>query len=86
MQVAVLGGSGRSATGWCLEVHDLVLAKCAAGRQRDWDFAADAIQHDVVDPQKLLRRLPTLPLPHAQRAHLKRVLTGIIAQGQGGRG
>lgn len=23
----------------CLEVHDLVLAKCAAGRERDWEFA-----------------------------------------------
>lgn len=86
VHVAALAGSGRSATGWCLEVHDLVLAKCAAGRQRDWDFAADAIRHGVVDAQQLLRRLPTLPLPHSQRAHLKRVLTGIIAQAQGGRG
>src|SRR3954447_6483247 len=32
----------------CLEVHDLVLSKCVAGRDRDWDFARDAIAADLV--------------------------------------
>lgn len=38
------------ATGWCMEAHDLVLAKCAAGRGRDWQFAEEAIRHGVVYP------------------------------------
>lgn len=29
-------GSARSSVALCLETHDLVLAKCAAGRDRDW--------------------------------------------------
>ena len=37
-------GSSRGATALCMEIHDLVLAKCAAGRQRDWDFAREAIR------------------------------------------
>jgi len=29
----------------CLEPHDLVLAKCVAGRERDWEFAGEALAH-----------------------------------------
>lgn len=36
-------GSQRRPAALCLEPHDLVLAKCAAGRERDWDFAREAI-------------------------------------------
>jgi len=28
----------RPRRGWCIEVHDLMLAKLAAGRERDWDL------------------------------------------------
>jgi hypothetical protein len=37
----------RTVTGWCMEPHDVVLAKCAAGRERDWDFAREAIIHAI---------------------------------------
>ena len=33
----------------CLEPHDLVLAKCVAGRERDWEFAREALAHHLVD-------------------------------------
>ncbi len=29
-------------TGWCMEVHDLVLSKLGAGREKDIDFAKSA--------------------------------------------
>jgi len=35
-------GAERTIVAWCLEVHDLVLSKCAAGRERDWDYAGGA--------------------------------------------
>ena len=38
---------------WCLEVHDLVLAKLAAGREHDLEFAADALREGLVDPDQL---------------------------------
>jgi hypothetical protein len=64
-------------TGWCLEPHDLVLAKCAAGRERDWEFARAAIVHGVVDPQELVRRAADLPLSEPRRSHLVKLLRGL---------
>lgn len=49
----------RGATCWCLEAHDLVLAKCVAGREKDRAFADEAIRHGRVsgDPEPLGRIL-----------------------------
>lgn len=46
----------------CLEPHDLVLAKLAAGRARDWDFARDAVAAGLVDPAVLRVRVHDLPV------------------------
>lgn len=67
-----------NATGWCLEIHDLVLSKCAAGRDRDWEFAREAIQHGLVDPGELRRRAATLPIPATRIEAVQRMLAGII--------
>lgn len=48
---------GRQARGLCLEKHDLVLAKAAAGRERDWEFVEDAMRHALLDPAVLRRRM-----------------------------
>lgn len=45
----------------CLEIHDLVLAKCVAARDRDWEFADDALAADLVDRGTLLSRIADLP-------------------------
>jgi hypothetical protein len=68
-------------TGWCMEPHDVVLAKCAAGRGRDWEFARAAIREGVVDADELLRRTDDLPLPAAAREHIARLLRGIASGG-----
>jgi hypothetical protein len=60
----------------CLEAHDLVLAKCAAGRDRDWEFAREALAHGLVEVEELFRRLPDLP-ERADQAHIRKVLEGI---------
>jgi hypothetical protein len=49
------------ATGWCLEAHDLVLWKYAAGREKDDHFVRAAIAAGLVDPRVLIERLATLP-------------------------
>jgi hypothetical protein len=61
----------------CIEVHDLVLAKCAAGRDRDWDFAFDALRAELVEFPRLLDAVETLPLDAAGRAHVRSMLEGI---------
>lgn len=88
VRVAMRSGGVEEVTGWCLEAHDLVLAKCAAGRERDWEFAEEALRHGVVDPGELLRRAGDMPLAEPHRDHLHEVLGGIVARAQasGGRG
>jgi hypothetical protein len=64
-------------TGWCMEPHDVILAKCVAGRERDWAFAREAIGQGVVDLEELLRRVPDLPLPRSRRERIARLLRAI---------
>ena len=65
--VALRSENTRGATGWCMEVHDLVLAKCVAGREKDWSFAHEAIRHQVVRPDELRARLRLLPVAQSHR-------------------
>jgi hypothetical protein len=68
--IRVETGRGGVVTGWCLEAHDLVLAKCAASRERDWQYAEVAVSAGVVDLAELLRRAPSLPLEPGDLAHV----------------
>lgn len=60
--VPICNANTRGATGLCLEVHDLVLAKYVANRDKDRRFIAGAIRHRLVREQELLGRVPTLPV------------------------
>jgi hypothetical protein len=68
------------ATGWCLEVHDLLLSKCAAGRQRDWEFAEEALRHGLAEPRELRSRLDGMPLADDGLVALRRAVEGIVAR------
>jgi hypothetical protein len=72
--VAVSNENTRRARGWCLEVHDLVLSKCVASREKDWSFAEEALRHDLVDPRELERRLAQLAVDAERRAQIQRGL------------
>lgn len=63
-------GSGRAPVALCLEPHDLVLSKCAAGRERDWLFARVMLRSRLVDLDELLARVPALPVDEDTRAHI----------------
>ena len=43
--------------GWCLEVHDLAIAKLIAGREKDLEFVADLIRHKYATRDTLRARL-----------------------------
>jgi len=47
----------RGATGWCLEIHDLLIAKLFAGRSKDRRFVEVACRHGLADPAVLRDRL-----------------------------
>jgi hypothetical protein len=65
--VPICNANTRGATGLCLEVHDLVLAKYVANRDKDRRFIAGAIRHRLVREQELLARVPALPVAAAVR-------------------
>jgi hypothetical protein len=77
-------GQRAGAIALCLESHDLVLAKCAAGRDRDWDFARDALEAGLAEADELFLRVGDLPIGEPDREHLRRMLGGIVSGlGQG---
>jgi hypothetical protein len=65
--VAVRNENTRGATGWCLEIHDLVVSKLIAGREKDQRFAADAARHGLVQREVLLARLADTPVEERSR-------------------
>jgi hypothetical protein len=71
--------SKRTAIAWCLEAHDLVLSKCVAGRDRDWEYASEALKAGLVQAEVLLSRIPDLPIGEGLRDHVEAMLRGIIA-------
>jgi hypothetical protein len=71
--------SKRRPVAWCLEVHDLVLSKCVAGRPRDWEYAAEALRAGLVESDVLLARVPDLPVSDDLRADVGSMLRSMIA-------
>lgn len=61
----------------CLEPHDLVLSKCVAGRDRDWEFAQCAVEAKLVEMEELLARVDELPVAPNDRERVRRMLNGI---------
>lgn len=68
------------ATGWCLEIHDLVLAKCVAGREKDWKFVEDSIRHDLVVVDDLRARVGELPVDRDHRELVRQGLEGRLVK------
>jgi hypothetical protein len=58
----------RGATGWCLEVHDLVISKYAANSEKDRIFVRAAIRHGLVEREPLQQRLAQTELQPELRA------------------
>lgn len=57
----------RGATGWCLDVHDLLVAKIIAGREKDRAFLEEAARQGLADEATLLARLEATTLSDARR-------------------
>jgi hypothetical protein len=67
-----------AATAWCMEAHDLVLAKLAAGRSHDLEFSLEAIRSGLVDREQL--RLGLGLMPEAHREAVRGRLEGLFAR------
>ncbi len=68
--IAVSTPATRGATGWCLEVHDLVISKYVAGREKDRLFIKTVISHNMVDKTTLLKRLDSTNVTSQHKSNL----------------
>jgi hypothetical protein len=71
--------TGREAIARCLEIHDLVLSKCVAGRARDYEFTEEALRAGLADSDVLLSRVPDLPVARRERDRVEKTVRGIIS-------
>lgn len=69
--------SDRSPVAYCLETHDLVLAKCARGEARDWRYAAAALECGLASLATLLSRAEQLPVDEERRSEIRRRLSTL---------
>lgn len=78
VEVPAVTRSDGTAVGWTLEIHDLILAKLAAGRAHDIDFVRDALDAELVDVQRLEAGVSEMPKSHRDRVGNR--LEGLIKQ------
>lgn len=70
-------GREESLVALCLELHDLVLSKAVASRDRDWDYVEIALREGLVDHDVLLARVDDLPVAESSRRRVRSMLRGI---------
>lgn len=66
-----------AAVALCLEIHDLMLSKCAAGRERDWEYVTESLKCGLVRYEHLDVRVDELPISVADRNRMRKMLAGI---------
>ncbi len=58
------------AVGLCLEIHDLVISKYVAEREKDLEFIRAAIAHGLVEEENLRHRLESAPIDESRRQRI----------------
>jgi hypothetical protein len=79
--VLVCGENTSFVRGWCLEVHDLAIAKHVAGREKDIEFTGVLVRHGMVSRDVLEERLAATPMPDETRAIVERRIEAQFATG-----
>jgi hypothetical protein len=67
------------ATGWCLDPHDLAVAKLIAGRPKDRDFVGILVRDLMVDPREVRHRLGQLD--DVRTAHALSTIEALVTSG-----
>ena len=57
----------------CLEIHDLIVTKLAAGRLKDYEFIAAVLMAKLAHADEVPRRIQTFSDPHTQAVLLARL-------------
>jgi hypothetical protein len=81
--ILVTGENTRFVRGWCLEIHDLAIAKYAAGRDKDLAFTKALARHAMVRREVLEQRLACTLLDSQIRSIIyKRIQADFDAPGR----
>ncbi|MBK7052511.1 MAG: hypothetical protein KBF98_02090 [Rhodoferax sp.] len=65
--------------GYCLEVIDLFLSKCAANREKDRVFNLALLRHGIVDVDVARMRVQSMPLDDAARQRVMELIARLCA-------
>lgn len=68
--IAIRGPGTAGNTGWALEIHDLLVSKYVAGRDKDRRFAQCALAHGLASAATLEARLVETPIDAKLRARI----------------
>jgi hypothetical protein len=77
--VAICNPNTLGNTGWTLEIHDLLISKYVANRQKDRDFTRAAIAHQLADPAILNQRLAMTALEPETRERIRQSIRADAA-------
>jgi len=67
------------ATGLCLDVHDLVLSKYAAGREQDREFNQEIVRAGLVTRRKLTTLLRAMPVDNKTKIIMAALVKAAFA-------
>jgi hypothetical protein len=70
-------GSKVMPTALFMELHDIVLSKCAAGRERDWDYTREALRFGIVTLEALRPGIPMLPVSKDEQRHIGTMIESL---------
>lgn len=68
--IPICNANTRGATGWCLDLHDIAIAKYAAGREKDLRYTADLWRAGFLDAITLAKRLQDTALEGQHRTRV----------------
>lgn len=74
--VAVSNENTRGVTGLCLEIHDLMISKYCAGREKDLVFTRAVVRHKLCDEAMLWARLQNTTVTPEIRALVEARIRG----------
>lgn len=78
--VPVQNANTRNCIGWCLEGHDLALAKLVAFRDKDRSFVRVLLRERLVESSELLARVPNLPVEPEVQERVAVWIRGITSE------
>lgn len=69
--VSVSNENTNGTTGLCLEVHDLAISKCVAGRPKDLEYTRELARREMINRETLLERLTATKLSKPDRSRIR---------------